>query len=148
MTLLSLIPLHVFHNIDEYTIKSYCINSRNPPATVLESADTLENYINLYFLRSEPHEITTNKKLDFYTAGNPSWIRRGLEKYFQESSANVSKGWFGDVGDSSKFGSNISEVTSQRMRNANSILLKISMSAFLKRLLKLIKQKSAITCQG
>ena len=120
MTLLSLIPLHVFHNIDEYTIKSYCINSRNPPATVLESADTLENYINLYFLRSEPHEITTTKKLDFYTAGNPSWIRRGLEKYSQESSANDSKGWFGDFGDSSstKFGYNISEVTSQRMKNA------------------------------
>ena len=58
----------------------------------MESADILENHINLYFLRSQSQLFGFITKLDFYTAGNPSWIQRGLDKYLQDSSADTENG--------------------------------------------------------
>ena len=58
----------------------------------MESADILENHINLYFLRSQSQSFGIFTKLDFYTAGNPSWIQRGLDKYLQDSSADTENG--------------------------------------------------------
>ena len=55
----------------------------------MESADILENHINL---QSQLFGIIT--KLDFYTAGNPSWIHRGLDKYLQDISADTENGYY------------------------------------------------------
>ena len=103
--------------------KSYCINSRDPLTPVLESADILENHINLYFLRSQSPLFGIITKLDFYTAGNPSWIRRALDKYLQGSSAF------------------------RYSPKTDLISLKISLFAFLQRIPNLFKIKSAITCR-
>ena len=60
----------------------------------MESADILENHINLYLIRSQSQLFGIITKLDFYTAGNPSWIHRGLDKYLQDISADTENGYY------------------------------------------------------
>ena len=65
-------------------------------SSVLQSGDILEKYINLYFHQSQLLLFGITK-LDFFTAGNPNWIHRGLDKYLQDSSADKQTGHY--VGD-------------------------------------------------